>query len=237
MGDQLELLVPYFQAFTDNVVIAAGTTYFHQSGAPTVSVTNYLGGEIREKAIGMRVTSAELANFSTGQLPQMSFSMEGLDYAREVGQPLFSPVYDTSLPPVVLCSKIYQDANEITLNSFGMTMTNTLGFLTSTSSCSGKISSRITELVTTWTANPYMEDDDVDQFNKFDQNQAFSIFGSSHNPGATSKNEYLEVVAFYMPNCRTVEIATGDEDGILTDSLSGQAYKTNGNDSVFMSFI
>lgn len=235
-SNSITLLVPYGQAFTDGVEIAAGVSYYHQSGQPTLSVTNYLGGEIREKAIGMRCTSAELSNFSTGQLPQTSFSLEGLDYAREVGQPLFTPIYDESLPPVVLCSKIYQDDVELTVNNVGLTMTNTLGFLTSTASCSGKISSRITEFVTTFTANPYMEDDDVEQFDKFDKNEAYSIFGSSQNYGADA-NELVENVAFYMPNCRSIEIATGDEDGILTDAINGQAYKDKGGDTVFISFI
>jgi len=40
-----------------------------------------------------------------------------------------------------------------------------------------------------------------------------------------------------MPNCRSTEISTGDEDGILTDAISGQAYKDLGNDTVFICFI
>ena len=67
-GDVITLLIPYFQAFGDNVVIAAGVTYYHASGAPTSSVTNYLGSKIREKAIGMRCVTGEISNFSTGQL-------------------------------------------------------------------------------------------------------------------------------------------------------------------------
>lgn len=237
LGDNyIDLLIPYTGAFTDGVEIAAGVAYYHQAGQPTLSITNYLGGKIREKAIGMRAVSAEMSNFSTGQLPQMSFSLEGLDYAREVGNPLFSPEYDSSLPPVVLCSKIFQDDVELTVNNVGFTITNTLGFLTSTASCSGKVSSRITEMACTFSANPYMEDDDVEQFNKFDKNEGYSLFGSSQNYGA-SDNELLEIVAFYMPNCRSTEIATGDEDGILTDAISGQAYKTDGGDTIFICFI
>lgn len=235
-GDVITLLIPYFQSFSDNVVVAAGVTYFHQSGAPTLSVTNYIGGEIREKAIGMRCVSGEIADFSTGQLATTSFSLEGLNYARETGQPLFSPVFDSSLPPVILCAKVYKDATEIVLNSVGITMTNTLGFLTSTASKNGKISSRITEFVAGFSINPYMEDDDVDNFNLFDNNTAFSLFGSAHNPGS-AQEEHLENVAFYMPNCRIPEIATGDEDGILTDAITGSAFKTNGNDTIFISFI
>ena len=232
----ITLLVPYSQNFSDNVIISAGVAYYHQSGQPTLSITNYLGGKIREKAIGMRCVSGELSNFATGQLPQLSFSLEGLDYAREVGTPLFAPTYDTSLPPVVLCAKVYQDDSEIPVNNVGISMSNTLGFLTSTASCSGKISSRITEFVSTFSFNPYMEDDDVEQFDKFNKNEGYSVFGSAQNYGATD-TEYKEVVSFYMPNCRSTEIATGDEDGILTDAVSGQAYKNLGNDTIFICFV
>lgn len=238
LGDNyIDLLVPYGRAFTDNVEVAAGVAYFHQSGQPTLSVTNYLGGKIREKAIGMRCTSGEMSNFTTGQLPQVSFSLEGLDFEREVGQPLFAPTYDDSLPPVTLCAKVYQDGAELVLNNIEVSMANTLGFLTSTASKSGKISSRITEFVCNFSANPYMQDDDVDQFDKFDKNSAYSIFGSAHNPGSASDSEHLQVISFYMPNCRSTEISTGDEDGILTDAISGQAYKDQGNDTVFICFI
>lgn len=235
-GDVITILIPYGQAFTDNVEIAPGTVYFHQTGQPTLSVTNYLGGKIREKAIGMRCTTGELANFSTGQLATMAFGMEGLDFDRDVGQPIFAPIFDTSLPPVILCASVYRDDVELQVNSVGISMTNTLGFLTSTGSCRGKISSRVTDLATTFTIDPYMEDDNVDNFELFDKNTAFSLFGSAHNPGAT-KDEWLENVAFYLPNCRVPELSTGDADGILTDSISGTAYKTNGGDSVFLAFI
>ncbi len=235
-GDVMTLLIPYFQAFANTVEIAAGVTYFHQSGAPTVSITNYLGGQIREKAIGMRCTGGEIANFTTGQLATTSFALEGLDFERAVGTPLFTPAFDTSLPPVILCAKVYRDSTELVVNSVGITMANTLGFLTSTASKNGKISSRITEFVTTFSIDPYMEDDDVDNFTLFEDNTEFSLFGSAHNPGA-AQEEHLENVAFYMPNCRIPEIATGDADGILTDAISGQAFKDLGNDTIFISFI
>jgi len=236
-GDVITLLIPYSQAFSDNVEVAAGVTYYHDTAnAPTLSVTNYIGGEIREKAIGMRATSGELANFATGQLPTLSFGMEGLDFDREVGTPLFSPAFDTSLPPVVLCSKVYRDTTELAVNSVSISVANTLGFLTSTASCSGKISSRIVDQAVTYTIDPYMEDDDVDSFELFENNTAFSLFGSAHNPGA-AKEEHLENVAFYLPSCRSTEIATQDADGVVVDGITGGAYKNLGNDSIFLSFI
>lgn len=235
-GNFIELVIPYGTAFSDNVKIAAAVNYFHKSGAPTLSVTNYLGGKIREKAIGMRAVSAEIANFSTGQLPTVTFNLEGLDFAREVGTPLFTPSYDTSLPPVVLCSKVYKDSTELTVNSVSISLNNVLGFLTSTASCSGKISSRITDFAASFSINPYMEDDDVDLFSIFSNNTGFSLFGSSNNKTDIA-GEKKEVVAFYMPNCRISENGTGVEDGVLTDAISGQAYRTNGNDTIFIAFI
>lgn len=237
--ESITLLIPYGVAFSDNVKVAAGINYFHDSDAPTLSVTNYLGGEIREKAIGMRPVSGELSQFATGQLPEFSFSLEGLGYEREVGQPLFSPAYDSqdgAEPPVVLCSKVYKDSTELTLNSLSISINNTLGFLTSTASCQGKISSRITQMSCGFTINPYMEDDDVDLFNIFDNNEGFSIFGSANNYGA-SDDEKEQVVAFHLPNCRIPEIATGDEDGILTDQINGTAHRDLGNDTIFIAFI
>ena len=237
--ESITLLVPYGQAFADNVEIAPTVNYYHKSGQPTLSVTNYLAGEIREKAIGMRAVSGEISNFATGQLPEIAFSLEGLDFAREVGQPLFSPSYDSEQgaePPVTLCSKVYKDDQEIIINSLSISMNNTLGFLTSTASCSGKISSRITDFKVGFSINPYMEDANVDLFSLFENNSAFSIFGSSSNFGATDKFKD-QVVAFYMPNCRIPEIATGNEDGILTDAINGSAHKKLGNDTIFIAFI
>jgi len=237
--ESITLLIPYGVAFSDNVKVAKSTQFYHKSGAPTLSITNYLGGSIREKAIGMRPVSAELSNFSTGQLPEFSFSLEGLDFDRKVGTPLFTPIYDEdngAEPPVVLCSKIYKDSTELTINSLTISISNTLGFLTSTASKSGKISSRITKMSCGFTINPYMEDNDVDLFSIFEGNGGFSIFGSSHNFGA-SQDIHNQVVAFYMPNCRIPEISTGDEDGILTDAINGTAHRGTGNDTIFLAFI
>lgn len=238
-SESITLLVPYSAPFSDNVKVVGGVQYYYKAGAPTLSVTNYLGGQIREKAIGMRVTSGELSNFSTGQLPEMSFSLEGLDFAREVGAPLFTPVYDSQAgaePPVTLCAKVFKDGQEIIINSLSISMNNTLGFLTSTASCSGKISSRITDFKVGFTINPYMEDSNVDLFSIFEKNTEFSLFGSSSNFGASDK-ELKQIVAFYLPHCRIPEISTGNEDGILTDSINGAAYRKYGNDTIFLAFI
>ena len=235
--ESITLLVPYFRSFTSNVEIGAFTTYFHQAGAPTLSVTNYLGGEIREKAIGMRPSQCDLNNFSTGALADLSFQLEGLDFDRAVGQPLFVPSYPASLPPVTLCAKVYRDSNEVQVNNLAFSITNTISFLTSTASCSGKIKSRITKFSLGGSFNPYMEDDNVANYDFFNNNTPFSIFGSSNNYGSGNVKEKIENVCFYMPKCISTEIATGNEDGVLTDAISYTGHKELGNDTIFLSFI
>lgn len=224
--------------FSDNVDIAPFTTYFHQSGAPTLSITNYLGGSIREKAIGMRPTGCEIGSYTTGALADTSFSLEGTSFEREVGSPLFTPVFDSDIgvtPPVTLCAKVFRDSTELPVNTVGLTLTNTLSFLTSTASKNGKIASAITKFEITGNFNPYSSDTDVDNFDLFEANDPFSLFTATHNDGAVD-GEFKEGISFYVPSARVSEIATGNEDGVLTDALSFTGNKTLGNDSFFISF-
>jgi len=234
----VDLLVPAAGAFTDNVDIAAFTTYFHQSDAPTLSITNYLAGSIREKAIGMRPTSAEIGNYTTGTLSDVNFAVEGTSFEREVGTPLFTPTFDSDngvTPPVVLCTKVYKDSTEVAVNSVGVSLTNTLAFLTSTASCNGKIASRITKFECSGSFNPYMQDDNVDLFTIFDDNTPFSIFTSTHNYTGVA-GEQKDTIGFYVPSARISEIGTGSEDGVLTDAVSFTGHKSLGNDTFFITF-
>ncbi len=230
------LIASPFGAPSDNVVIEQFTTYFHASNQPTLSLTQYLGGKIREKAIGCRPVSCEISNFATGQLPTASFSLEGTDFDRAVGTPLFAEAFDGSLPPVTLGAKVYKDGVLLPINNLSIVLTNSLAFLTSTASKNGKISSRITKFAPTGTFNPYMEDDDVDLFELFRDNGAFSIFAESKNFTNAACTEWNESIGLYLPSCRIPELATGSEDGVLTDVTTFAAHKTLGNDSFFLTY-
>lgn len=223
--------------FSDGVVIRPFTTYYHDAGnAPTLSLTNYIGNEVREKAIGCRVLTGELAGYSTGQLPTMAFAIEGLDFARALGQPLYTPSFDSILPPIILKAKVYKDGVEQALNEFTLSIANTLGFKTSTASDNGKIASRITNQAITGTINPYMENTDVNNFNDlFVANETFSIFAHGQNDASVS-GEYENMFGIYLPYCKLPELSTGDVDGLSTDAFAFAANKSSGKDSVFISF-
>ena len=220
------------------------TTYFvdpNRSDFRYLSITELLGGRVEQRAIGCRPTTLELSNFSTGQLPQCSFGLEGLDFDRQnrTDQQLSALRalinYQQSLPPIILDAHVYQGDKELILNNISISITNTLGFTMSTSSERGKLGSRVTGFECTFTMNPYMDDANVDAFELFRNNNSFSLFGYAANKDAAGK--LSQICSFYMPNCRVREISTGNEDGILTNELTGTAYLENRNDTVFFSFI
>lgn len=235
----IDLLVPAANAFTDGDVISAVTTYVPaNSGHPTFSMTKYMEDARKETAAGCRVISMALNNFTTGQLADFSFGFEGLSWDSSLSALVITPALDDALPPIVLNACIYQDGVQIPMNSVAFSIENTLGSKTSTCSENGKISSRITERVVSGTIDPYKQDDNIDNFNRFKNNTPFSLFGSMSIPTGVD-GEVQDIVAFFMPNCLVTEYAEADQDGLLQETLSFSANRgTDGtSEEIYISII
>lgn len=234
----IDLLLPAAAPFADGQGIAAVTTYVvANSGHPSLSISKYLEEAVLEQATGCRVNSMSLENFTTGQLASFNFGFEGLSFDRSLTAQPHTPNFDDSLPPIILEACIYQNDENIDINEFAFSLENTLGFATSTCSANGRISGRASERVITGSFNPYKEDDNIDQFNKFVANEEFSLFGSAHVPTSTV-GEYNQVVAFYMPKCIATELAEADQDGLLQEEVSFSAARggSGESDELFISF-
>lgn len=221
---QITLLVSHPDgAMSASVEIAKFTTYtVADSGHSSLSITKYVEDAIRETAIGCKVTSVALENFTTGQMPSFNFSFEGLDFDRSVTSPSYTPSYDSALPPIVLDAHAYQDGTEVTINELSFSVENSLGFKTAISESNGRASSRATERTITGSFNPYKADDSVSDFTKFVNNTSFSLFAYASVPTGTT-GEFGNVVAVYMPNCIITELGESDQDGILQDAISFSA--------------
>lgn len=212
----------------DNVVIAAVSQYStSNTGHPSLSISKYVEGTILEQAVGSRVTSMSVENFSTGQIPSVNFGFEGLSFDSSATSSPFTPDYDDSLPPIALRACIVQDGNKIQVNDFTLSLENTLGFVTSTCSENGRVSSRVTARSITGTINPYKDDTTLVQFEKFKCNTPYSLFVYAFNPELDSNCEYTGefdgAVAFFLPNCITTELGESDQDGLLIDDVSFEA--------------
>ena len=81
-GTTATMLVPIEGAKASaDYVVAAHTNYIAaNAGHPSFSVTKEVEGDLVEEALGCRVNSMALENFTTGQLPTQSYAVDGLTY-------------------------------------------------------------------------------------------------------------------------------------------------------------
>ena len=236
----ITLLVAHPGGNMDNsVVVEKFTTYtVANSGHPSLSVSKFVEDEVLEKAIGARVTSMALQNFSTGQIPTLTFGFEGLDFDRELATPVYTPSYDSALPPIILGAKLYMDGSAIDVNEVSFNLENTLGFATSIARENGRISGRAVSRTISGTFNPYKQDDSVANFTKFKNNTPFSLFAYAMVPTSTA-GEFGQIVAFYMPNCLITELGESDQDGLLQENISFSANRgaAGTTDEIFFATI
>jgi hypothetical protein len=218
----------------DNVEIAAVTQYSTaESGHPSLSITKYVETTMQERAIGCRVTSMALENFTTGQIPNLNFGFEGLTWDTVLSARPFVPEYDSSLPPIALRACLHQDGVKVQVNDVSVSLENTLGFVTSTCSANGRISSRVTSREVSGSFNPYVDPNSVAQFTRFKTNVPYSLFMYAFNPDLDNDAEFTgelaNGVAILMPSCITTELGASDADGILQHDVSFEANRGSGN--------
>lgn len=216
----ITLKIPMAGAPADNVVVAPVTQYtVANSGHKSLSVHKYLEDARRESLSGAKVSSIALANFTTGQIPEMTFSLESLSYNQALQAIPATPVFDAVSPACALGAGFYIDATETQVNEFAVTVENTLGFVTSVTDASGRINSRVTERTVTGNFLPYKQDNSLTFYNLFDNRTEFSIFAYTANPTATA-GEFENYSAVYLPQCIITELPEADQDGNIQSSIS-----------------
>jgi len=210
----------------DNVEISATTQYSTaNSGHPSLSISKYIEAAKLEQAVGCKVNSMSIDNFTTGQIPSVNFGFEGLTFDSSLTASPFTPNYDDSLPPIALRACLHQDGVDIAVNNFTLALENTLGFVTSTCSENGRISSRVTARSITGTFNPYKDDNSLTQFENFKCNVPYDLFLWAFNPdgGCDFNGEFVNGVAIFLTNCITTELGESDQDGLLIEDVSFEA--------------
>ena len=224
---------------SNEVVVAQVTTYFSDtSNAISFSAEHNLGDAgIKQKARGLRAVSGAIENWSVGQLPSMNFGVQGLDIDREDADAAFTSDFSAdALPPVTLSACIWLSGTSLSYTEASLSVENTVNYIQDACDADGRISSRITDQVTTFSFNPYMQDDDLtDTWDKFNANDDVSVFGYAYNPSATT-GEFSEVVAFWLPQGKITASPAADVDGIVAEAIEIKAHKSSGNDSIFLGF-
>lgn len=213
-------------SFANSVVISKTKMYYTATtGHPSLSMSYYMGNEIRQAAAGAKVTDMSVDNFTAGQLAKLKFGWEALTFTEVNGVAPQTPAFDTGTPPVILEACLYKNGSDLPINTFGLTIKNSLAFQTSTCSANGKTGSRVVERTVQGTINPYMDDTDVSLFDAFVAGTEFSLFIRAYNPDGTTVVTLGSAVGIYLPKCIITEFSHGDLDGLLSNEISFQAVR------------
>jgi hypothetical protein len=217
---------------SDNVVLSKVTMYLTGNSHPSLALSYYWGNEILQKAGGNRVTSMSLDNWTTGQVASFNFGTEGLNYDEVDGAAPHTPSYDSGIPPLILSACVWKDDTKIDINSMTLSVTNTIGFTTSTCSPSGKSSARLTSREISGSINPYKDDTSTEYFDDFEAGTEFSLFAYAYNPSSTTGEiDMGSVVALWLPQVVLTEFQTQDLEGLLVDQLSFRATRGSAGSS------
>lgn len=233
-------ITPARSAPADNVQISKSVTYFPaNSGHSSLSVTTFWGDTIDERAIGCKVASFSLDNFTTGQLASIAFSMAGLNFARVDGGSS-SPVFSSALPPVLLNACIFQDGIQLELNDVTLSFTNEIAQQRDLCSTQGIVSQRVKKRSIAGTINPYLDDTVVDQFNKFDLNTQYTLMITAASPSAVAGELDLgSAIGIFLPQVISTADPVGDVDDLLTDAIEFKATQgsSGDQDDIFIGFV
>lgn len=223
----------------NTVGLEAFRTYYPSNTAhPALSISTYWGNTIRQALLGAKVTSMSLENYSAGQVASLNFGVEALNFTQIDGAAPHTPAFDAGLPPIILQACVYRNGTAMELPSFSLNLANTLAFMTSTCSSSGRTKGRVTSREITGTINPYMDDTSVARFDDWVAGTTFSLLAYAYNPTSTT-GEFEDAVAIWMPNCVATEFKVADQDGVLVEEIGFRATRgTAGTtDELFMTFF
>jgi hypothetical protein len=230
-------------SFSNSVVISKSKTYKPaDSGHKSYSVSNYLANAVRQSGLGCRTTGVKLANFTTGELPSFDFSFEGMTFSTTASTAAsHTPTFDSSLPSVVLNSRIYKDGTSIAIEGIDMSIEQPVKFLMATSSANGKTAGRAAgKRKVTGSFAPYTDETSVATFTAWAAGTTFSLFAFTAVPSGTA-GEYTmgTFVCIYLPKCFTTSVKYADADGVVTEAIEFMATggDTGSTDEVIIGFI
>lgn len=223
---------------SDGVEVEAVTTYYSATGsAPSLSMEHNVGNEIQQRVAGLKAQSGSIENWAAGQIPTMNFSFGGLSLERADDTQTATPDFTAdALPPVALEACLWIGGVMYSYSELSLSIENTLSFLIDACSAQGKVASRITDQVTSFTAKKYSDDTTLTEWDAFNLNSDTSVFFYAYNPSSTA-GQFSEAVACWIPQGKITAVPFGDQDGIASDDVEIKAHRSAGSDSIFLSFI
>jgi len=222
-----------------SVVIEAFSTFFHDSNAyASFSASYYAGGSVKETALGAKCVSGSVESWETGKIPTLKFAMAGLDMTQAVATPAYTPDFSSDAKaPTMFLAKAYINSAAVDYNKLGLTMTNEKTDILSAASSSGKIATKKTKFTVEGTIDPYKSDSDVARSTAYNANQNVSIFTYAFYDDGSTAGQFANIIAIYIPQAKITELNEAEKNGVIVEEMKFKAFKSLGNDSVFIGFI
>lgn len=233
----LTMAIPFSYTPPNSAVIEKALTFYHESDSASFSVAHYQGGEILEAIPGCKANGGTLEGWTAGETPSFNFSIEGTDMVKTVATPSLTPDFSSDAKvPVIIEACAWLGTEEIDYTEITLNIENTKADLLSACSPSGKIGTRKTAFNVTASVNPYMSDTTLTRWDLFEAGTITSLFTYAFNPTSTA-GEFNQVVAIWLPNVKITNMPAADQDGVLLDNIELRAFRSAGNDTVFLGFI
>ena len=240
--DQLTLNDPLSAAPVITDVVAGGFTYAPTTADhPPFSMSLFIdavasGPEFR--GIGCRIGSLSISNYAAGQIPQLSFSIEMLDFTEVIGTLPANPVFNDTEPAVLIDQFIRRDGTNQQVNTLELEISNTISRQADMIEPGGVACMRVTERSVEGSLDPFTPSTNVDNFDDWDQNVSFqlqTIVGDRVSVGG----DYIQgsIAAIWLKQANFVEFSHQDSDGIVQDALPFKAHVSEGDDDIFIAFI
>ena len=236
---RVELMIPLVDIANGQTVEFAKSVMaeLDPSVDKTLSATRYHdGNQIVDKVTGCRTQAIEVSNFTSGEYPEFSATLPGMDWLRELlGSPdTVTTTYEKTRPPLIVNACILKNTTKVGASEFGLSLSQTVAFKTTTCAENGKVGSIPTgKYEISGSINAYMSKDELN----FELNEEeFSLFVYAFNPGAATGDK-KQMVAFFIPMAKVISLEDGDSDGLHTSSVSFKATPDDQSESIKIAFI
>lgn len=216
-------------SFSNSVEISKSVTYRPADTGHLSFSSNFYWGSggdgVKQTGLGCRTSGVEMNGFTTGELPGLDFSFEGMTYTHAASSNApHTPTFDTSLPSVVLNSKIYKDGTSVNVNEVKLKIEQPIKFLTATGDANGKIAGRAAgKRKVTGSINPYTDGASVANFTAWDAGTTFALTGYTANPDSSTGLALGSIVGFYLPRCVITKINYADAEGVIIENIEFMA--------------
>ena len=237
VGDTVTILIPCPSAPAAGVSVKRSLAQYKldKTQNKTCSATRIFEGDnVEERALALRTASLAIENFAVGQIPTLAVNMTGINYTDLLNPSSFVPDYTGAEPSYVHNACMFKNANEIDVSEIGLSLEQTISQIKTTCAENGSIGSRPTgKYNISVTFNPYKDQGDLG-FTLNDE--AYSLFWSFANPGATDEDS-INDIAFFLPRCKSTVVSLADVDGLHTDAVTAQSVPESEADSIVIAFF